>query len=343
MKTAKFVIQSFMELPQSYVIDKFYSFSYNVRETTNYLNGCCPICSEGSSWGKKTRLFYFKKDDYLYCHNCFRSWTPYFWVKEATGLTFKEIIKELKGYVHDFKYQLVLDKQEETSFELPSLPGECVNLKDELQLKYFSKYDIIQKAKKYCEQRRLFSAINSPKTLYCCLNDKFHGNRLIIPYYDNNSKITCYTSRALLDNDTKGKYLLKFGSKKPLFNSCKIDENYPYIFLFEGQIDSMFLKNGVSISGTKLTTEQEYILTSEFPFHNKIWILDNFRFEKKQVIEIIKEKLQKNETVFLYDNEFSEFKDLNEYCIKKEQDFVDPALILKSCYSGQKGLVKLGD
>lgn len=332
-----------MDLPQSYIIDKFYSASFNVKETSNYLNGCCPICHEGESWGKKTRLFYIKKDDYLYCHNCGLSWTPFYWIKEACGLTFKEIKKELEGYSFDFKYKILIDEQEEKVFELPVLPGECVNLKDSLQIKYFSKYKSVQIAKQYCEDRRLFSAINSPKTFYCCINDKFHGNRLIIPYFDDKGKIECYASRKLLDSDTKAKYLLKFGSKKPVFNLSRIDENYPYIFLFEGQIDSMFVKNGVAVSGTKLTLEQEQILTSQFPFHNKIWVLDNFRFEKQQVIKIIKEKMIKNEPVFLYDGEFSEFKDLNQYCVKKEQDFIDPVLLINGSYYGEKNLIKLGD
>lgn len=332
-----------MDLPQSYIIDKFYSVSTNIRETSKYINGCCPACNEGDNWGKKTRLFYFKNDDYLYCHNCQTSWTPYFWIKDVCGLTFKEIKKELEGYTFDFKYKLLLDQQEEKIFDLPVLPGECVNLKDNLQLNYFSKHKIINIAKKYCENRRLFSAINSPKTFYCCINDKFHGNRLIIPYFDDKGKIECYSSRKLLDNDVKAKYLLKFGSKKPIFNLSQIDEDYPYIFLFEGQIDSMFVKNGVAVSGTKLTVEQEQVITNRFPFHNKIWVLDNFRFEKKEVIRTIKEKMVNNEPVFLYDGEFSDFKDLNNYCIKKEQDFINPDLLINGSYCGEKNLIKLGD
>jgi hypothetical protein len=72
-------------------------------------------------------------------------------------------------------------------------------------------------------------------------------------------------------------------------------------------------------------------------------VLDNFRFEGKEVIEIIMKKISENETIFLYDEEFSKFKDINEYCVKKEQDFVDPALLLKYSYSGDSALLKLGD
>lgn len=332
-----------MDLPQSYTIDKFYTYSNKVRESQSYLNGCCPICREGNSWGSKRRLFYFLNHDYFYCHNCGCSWTPISWIKEVTGMSFKEIKEDLKHYDYDPKFKLFVESSENKVFEMPVLPGECVNLKDDLQLKYFSSYEIVKEAYSYCSSRRLFTALNSPKTFYCCLNDKYHGNRLVIPYYNEKGKIESYISRKLLNTDFKAKYLIKFGSKKPIFNLYKIDENFPHIFLFEGQIDSMFLKNGVAISGVHLTEEQDSELTKLFPFHERIWVLDNYRFEEAEVTKIIAEKLKKREKVFLYDDDFKNFKDLNEYCVKKEQDFVDPALILNSCYSGEKGLIKLGE
>lgn len=337
------MVYYFVELPQSYVIDKIHCFSTNIRESQSHLNGCCPICNEGDSWGKKRRLFYFLKDDYFFCHNCNKNWSSYYWIKEASGMSFKQIKEELKNYDFDPKFKLLIEKIDEKTFELPTLPGECVNLKDNLQINYFSQYSIVKHAKQYCEERRLFSSLNSPKTFYCCLNDKFHGNRLIIPYYNSRGNIESYISRKLLESDSKAKYLVKFGSKKPIFNLDKIDENYPYIFIFEGQIDSLFVKNGVAVSGVVLTDEQEQQITNSFPFHNKIWVLDNYRFEKKEVIETIKDKLKTNQKVFLYNDDFANFKDLNEYCIKKELDFIDPTLILNNSFSGQKGLIKLGD
>jgi len=332
-----------VELPQPYVIDKIYSYSTDIRETNSYINGCCPICREGKSWGSKRRMFYFLNEDYIYCHNCNRGWNTFFWVKEVTGLSFKQIKEELKDYDYDPKFRLLVDGYEENHFELPSLPGECVNLKDSLQVNYFKDYPAVKKAEEYCHSRRLFTAKNAPKTFYCCVNDKFHGNRLIIPFYNSSGKIESYISRKLLDSDKKAKYLVKFGSKKPIFNLDKIDENYPYIFIFEGQIDAMFVKNGIAVSGIVLTDEQEETLTKLFPFHNKIWVLDNYRFEKEEVVNSIKEKLKNNETIFFYPNDFADSKDLNEYCVKKGLDFVNPDLLISGSLKGDKGVMALGE
>ena len=256
-------------------------------------------------------------------------------------MSFEQIKEELKDYDHDVKYKLFIEAVEERHFEVPMLPGECVNLKDALQMEYFKDYPAVQIANKYCETRRLFTAYNAPKTYYCCLNDRFHGNRLIIPYYNEKGKIDCYISRKLLDGDDRAKYLMKFGSKKPIFNLAKVDESYPYLFLFEGQIDSLFVKNGISVAGVYLTEDQDAELTKLFPFHERIWVLDNYRFEAEEVREIIIKKMKNREMIFLYNGAFEEFKDLNEYCVKKEQDQIDPALILQSCYTGDKGLLKL--
>ena len=342
MNTTSFDVHCIVEIPQSYIIDKINSYSDKIRETSSYLNGCCPVCREGNSWGKKRRMFYFKNDDYIMCHNCSRSWSPYFWIKEVCDLSFKEMLADLKDSNYSVNYQLVNDVVMERTFDIPTLPGECVNLKDSLQVRYFNKFAVVGLAKEYCENRRLFTAAYAPKTFFCCINDKFHGNRLLIPYYNDN-RIETYITRKLLDADIKPKYLIKFGSKKPIFNLHRIDESFPYIFIFEGQIDAMFVKNGIAVSGVHLTKDQEDVLTSRYPFHQKIWVLDNFRFEGKEVIEIIMKKISENETIFLYDEEFSEFKDINEYCVKKEQDFVDPALLLKYSYSGDSALLKLGD
>ena len=144
-----------------------------------------------------------------------------------------------------------------------------------------------------------------------------------------------------MNSDDKAKYLLKFNSGKPIFNLNKIDENFPYIFIFEGPIDAMFVKNGVAISGVSMTEEQEQTLNSLFPFHKRIWVFDNFRHESNEVKDKIKQKLKENEMVFLYDGDFDIFKDLNEYCVRKNLDSVNPDLIIKGSFKGFEGLLKL--
>lgn len=329
-----------MQLPQSYTQSKVKQLIGFPVHSRNQINGCCPVCREGKSWGKKKRFFYYTDKDFMFCFNCSRSWTPYWFIKEVTGMTFAQIKEDVGEDLED-NYQLQVNQDfRENSFILPDLPGECINLREQSQIEYFKKYSIIQTALNYCKKRRLFSAINTPKTFFVCLKDRYHQDRLIIPFYGNNHKIESYTSRKLNDFDVGPKYLLKFNSDKPLFNIDKIDVNFPFIFLFEGQIDAMFVKNGVAVSGLTLTDKQEEQL-SQFIFHKRIWVIDNLLTEHESVRKKVIEKFKDGDTIFLFKDEFSKFKDLNEYCTEKGLDSVDPDLLLKYSFTGEKGIFNI--
>ena len=332
-----------MEIPESYVTSKFYALAGEAESSRNFYRAGCPICKEGKSWGKSKRLYYFPSEAYMFCHNCNQSWTPYFWIKEVSGMSFHEIKKEIFDYTgEDLEFELVQSKRsEEQLFAVPALPTECVDLNNKLQLDYYKDNHVVKAAIQYCQSRRLFTAINAPKTFFACINDYFHRNRLIIPYYDSGGRIVSYTSRKLFDYDNKAKYLIKINSDKPIFNFNKIDPNFPYIFIFEGPIDSMFVKNGIAISGIHMTDKQRRQLNELYPFHQVIWCIDNFRFEDSKVRAKIKEKIVEGERVFMYDGDFAEFKDVNEYCTQKNLDFVNPDLILNSSYTGNSALLKL--
>lgn len=336
-----------MKIPSAYIVSKFHQYCPKSVQNSRFINGPCPICREGDSFGKKKRLFYFFKDDYLYCHNCGTNWNPYWWIKQVTGMSFKQIRDEVMEYcdediLYEEKSNVEDDYISQKFEETPPLPDECVNIMDLNQMIYYKDHFIVKKGIEYIKSRRLDTALYRPKTFYICINDKYHKNRLIIPYFDQTGKIETYSSRKLLDSDKKAKYLLKFNTPKLVFNATKLDADFPYVFPIEGQIDAMFLKNAVGISGTDLTEQQNNIINMRHPFHKKIWVFDNYRFEGDEVKKKIKEKLKKDETVFLYDDEFQDSKDLNEYCTKNGLDAVDPSRLLKSCFTGRKGLLKLG-
>jgi hypothetical protein len=331
-----------VEIPASYTISKFRQYCGKTVQTSKYLNGSCPICREGKSWGRKRRLYYMFQGDYLYCQNCSGSWTPYFWIKEVTGMSWSDIKKEVEEYTGD---QIIFTDFSQPSAEyspdIPVLPGECVNIGDPNQLRYYIENPVINKAIDYIRKRRLDTALFSPKTYYVCLNDKYNKNRLIIPYFDEYGRIETYIGRTFLPNDERRKYQLKFNSPKGVFNLNKIDIDFPYIFPIEGPIDTMFLRNGVGISGTSMTTNQEERINAVHPEHKKIWVFDNQRTEGEEVRNKIVDKIKEGETVFMWEEEFENYKDLNVYCVEKKLDQVDPALIEKYSYSGERALLRL--
>ena len=310
----------------NYILTKFFSVAGNpiLRKHTGIYNASCNICREGKSWLKKQRLFFYPKTKSFYCFNCNKSWSAMNYIAESTGMSQVEILAECKS--QDISFEIKIENKQPRKKETPTLPHDCISLLNNPQiLKFYKNNKIVRKALDYIKERRLDLSINKPLNFYISLTDYYHQNRLIIPFLDQKNKITYYQSRSL--NNDLPKYLGKYNCEKSLFGINNIDPNFEYIFLFEGPIDAMFIKNGVAIGGLNMSNFQSQILSS-FPFHQKIWILDNPKIDKS-AHEAITNLLLKKEKVFKW---FNEYKDLNEWAVSEKLSNIDPKIVISSLY-----------
>lgn len=317
-----------MELSENYILNALFTYagtpSYNKYD--GVYNCGCPICREGKSWGRKKRLYFYPKTKSLYCFNCSKSWSAINWISEVSGLSFSEIITESKN---SFSRELKIDDFSFNQKDIPTLPTDSINLFDESQKKFYSNNETFKKCLDYIKYRRLDVAINRPKSLFISFTDKFHKNRLILPFYNQSGKILYYQTRAL--NGEMPKYLSKFGSEKTIFGLDKVDPDFEYLFIFEGPIDSMFIKNGIAIAGLSYTDAQKKQL-SKFPFHKKIWIIDNIKTTKdKETKDKVLTLLNDSQKVFKWTNDY---KDLNEWCVSEKLYEINPEIILNNLYAG---------
>jgi hypothetical protein len=211
--------------------------------------------------------------------------------------------------------------------ELPDLPFDSINLFDPIQESYYSSNAVFKKALNYIKGRQLNTAVNASPNLFISLTDFIHKNRVCIPFYDTNKKLVFYQSRSI--DDSLPKYLGKTGYDKTLFGIDRIDANIPYIFIFEGPIDAMFVRNGVSSAGLTLTKKQN-IQLAEFPFHEKIWVLDNPKFDKTAE-EKTKELIINKQKIFKWTSDMP-YKDFNELAMFEELNEIDYNKIINSLY-----------
>ena len=329
-----------MDLNQEFLIEVFYSYCKRPlhKKYQNVFNSECPICKEGKSIGRSRRLFYFPSKQYFYCHNCAKSWRPLEWVKELTGLTFPEIIRknnEKIGAVQSSFSSKILKQTISKELVIPDLPENYIEITADAQNSAANnKY--INLAIDCCKTRRLFTATNTCRKFFISLDDKVHKNRLIIPFYDLNNKIVCYQTRALTEHQFP-KYLTKFGEKS-VFGINNIDDDIPYIFVFEGPIDSMFVKNGVAIASINPTRQQEQSL-STFIGKELIYVFDNDK-NNKQVKDRVQKHINDKKRVFVWPAEFKEFKDLNEVCCKLKINEVNWNFIVKNSFKGSEATLK---
>lgn len=328
-------------LPLQFVANKFYQYSSNVKyhKTSNSYRGTCPACREGSSLGRKTRLNYYANDNYMICYNCHRSWNPLYWIKEFSGHSIRDIITESQDYdsFNTINFEETIEPRPKNK---EILPVDSINLSDEVQIKYYSDNQIIIDALAYIKNRRLDTAINKC-TFWISLKDYLHKNRLVIPFQDSDKKIKFYQSRALYKKDEYCKYLSKLNADKTVFGLNTIDESLDYLFIFEGPIDSLFCKNGISMAGLKISEHQKELLNKYF-LYERIWVLDN-QLDNPDVKKKNLQLVEDGERIFIWPKEYKDFKDVNELCCKFKKDFIKPEFFISHSYKGleAKTLIEL--
>lgn len=329
-----------MELSQEFLIEIFYTYCKRPvhRKYQNLFNAECPVCKEGKSAGRSRRLFYFPNKEYLYCHNCCRSWRPMDWIKEVSGLSVPEIFKRNKEKLGNTNSGPKITNKPtlEIKKEIPDLPENAIDLTDTQQLSFYKDNKYVKLAVEYCKQRRLYTAVNSCSKFYISLEDKVHKNRLIIPFYDRDRKVVCYQTRALTQNQFP-RYLTKFGEKS-IFNINNIDSEIPYVFVFEGPIDSMFIKNGVAMAAIAPTEEQERDLKNLFGYE-LVYIFDNDK-NNPQTKARIEKHIKSGKGVFIWPKELNQYKDFNEVCCSLGIDEISWQFVIKNIACGPAALIK---
>lgn len=330
-----------MKLPESYVVSKLYQYCKrpNYSKYKKVYNAECPICNEGNSSGRKKRFFYFPDKDNVYCHNCGYSTSTVNWIIEQSKMNFADVIREAGSY--ESNNDIVFNDSKDIKKQSSTLPDDSINLFDKQQLEFYNDNQIVQDALDYIKHRRLDIAVNRPKALYISLKDFIHKNRLCIPFYNESGKITFYQTRAIYKEDEidRPKYLSKLNSDKGIYGISNIDTSLDHIFIFEGPIDSFFVKNGVGMCGVKMSEYQESLL-SKYRLMNKIWVLDNQHIDKTSKEKSI-ELLDKGHSLFIWPKGLEQFKDFADICNYKQCNEISHAFIMKHVCSGIECLMKL--
>lgn len=335
-------------LPKEYVVKKFFELGfYPQYNPSNDNYSCsCPICLEGDTGvGNIKRCYYLPDKDIIYCHRCGWSSRPAKWIKEVSGISDAEICREIEENDYDY---IDLDK---TGFDfsyielaVDLLPKNPIDLFDKQQLIYFKDNINVNRVIHYLKSRRLYRAVNKPKSFFTSIDDPIHRGRLILPYYNEKQEVTFYQSRDV-SGESMIRYLSKQKGQKSVFNLGNLDYSKENYYVFEGPIDSCFVKNGVAIGGinpgkSKFSGIQEEQL-DKLIMMNRIWVLDSQYLDEaaREKSEIL---LNDGESVFIWPKkEGTLYKDFNEMCIDRELNEVPEQFILDNTFTGLPGLLKL--
>jgi hypothetical protein len=335
-------------IPEEYTIQKFFQLAGYPKQKHNgrIIEGGCPVCKEGKSWGRKRRLYFMVNDNHIFCHNCGWSGNPINFIKEVDGLSYNQILDEAREY--DVLPDSV-DKEEYKPRETVdhTLPKDSINVYDTGQIEYYMDDGNVMGVRELAKKRGLFTAVNKPKTLWVSVTDFIHKNRLVIPFYDSANQIVFYQSRTVFKNEKLPKYLSKVGADKTLFNINNVTDDIDSIFIFEGPIDACFVKNGIAVAGiqensdTSMTQAQQDQL-KQFGLWDKIWALDS-QWQDNAAKLKTKKLADQGHSVFIWPEKYGkQFKDFNDMAVALDTNEIPYKFILDNTYTGLKAQVVLG-
>lgn len=320
----------------------------NIKETSKGLNFRCIKCGDSEKSKRLRRGWILFKDNLMtyYCHNCgckpqsFKNfvreyseelYTAYFKNRDIKNL-FKKNYDVGATHVSRKKPDEILDLSEEI------LPHSFPLIERNISGIY--KKELQKKAIQFVKNRKI------PKKFYkdflVCYDygdsELIHfKDRLIIPYYDNNRKMYCFSARTLCDDMPK--YLTWNRDNIKIFNFYNVDKSLP-VLIFEGAIDSMFPPNSVALTGvTSPETDQFKMIKKRFPI--RIWVTDN-QWCDKTGMKVAKQLAGASEHILVYPKIWRHWKDLNEIILSANlTSEAAYSIILDNVYKGKKALLKL--
>lgn len=179
-------------------------------------------------------------------------------------------------------------------------------------VKYFQKIENFGDAEQFCKDRLIPE--NIWKMWFVGVGGKYK-DRIIIPFYDDKGNIYWWQGRTLTNQIPK--YLNRVANRNnAIYNYYNIDKKRPVI-VTEGPIDSVFLENSIAVLGTKIPEKVKEKLDKL----NCYYLFDNDEEGRKISLKY----LLNNKYVFIWQKFIKDIKvdvkDINELVIK--QNFTD--------------------
>ena len=287
-------------------LDRF----HRVRE--NLWTFRCPYCGDSQKSEMKTRGYFHLSTDqsyYIYkCHNCgfYTSFVKF--LKSQDPFLFQEYKLENLKETNQINNTQTVYKSKPVEFN--NKPKKKVK---ELPMTKMEDLEECHKAVQYLNSRMIndkyrcrFSYTEDFKRLIELISpDKSKRlkseERIVIPFFNRNKKITHIQGRAL--NDDTLRYItvsLSQGSK--VYGLDRIDNTKP-VYVVEGIFDSLFLENCVAMTGSDLNTEDLQDCELVFLFDNEP--------RNRQIVQKVEKIIDMGHSIVLFNDTFRG-KDIND-------------------------------
>lgn len=310
----------------------------NFKQKSAFLfNGSCPWCGDSQTNKRKARLYIFRGGDNLVakCHNCDNSST----LSQLLEFVDPQLRKE---YAFE-KFKEKNDREPPpppSNNTIPQIFDLCV---DQI-LDCLSRLDDLPQnhiAVKFCNERKiprikynlLYYTANFQQFTNTVIPNKFpnpkeNDHRLVIPYFNSHGKCIAFQGRTLIDQEPKY-YTVKVDDNcERIFGLERVDYSKHILFV-EGPLDSLFLPNGLAVSGSSFFTPTVTALK------NHSTLIFDREPRSPEITSIIRKAIKQGFSVCLMPDTLNG-KDINDYIVNGSTIDDVMALIKGNTFSGAR-------
>lgn len=291
----------------------------------------CNYCGDSKKSQSKSRgwIYFEKGKTWFKCFNC------------GLSLPFSKFLQDLdQSLYNDYLKELLFDTKQE--FFIKEEKKEEVENRN-LDIPKILDLNKNHPARLYCEGRKLplQKLYYAPKFFKFCneyFPDKYDVKkdepRLIIPFFSKENQLYGFQGRSFRKN-TQSKYLtFMLDSSPKIFG---LDElTYGPSFVFEGPLDSLFIKNSIASCGGKLTTNLECL-----SYEKSKWtiVYDN-EPRSKHTIKKMESAIEEGYKIVIWPNSIEDI-DINDMILSgyTPEEIID--IMKKNSHCGLMANIKL--
>ena len=273
---------------------------------------------------KARGYFYRKKESMLYrCHNCDK------------GTTVGKVIEYLDTDIYkEYVMERFVGNDEPTyEFQPPKFKKKDPKLKDLVPINKLNgdhpALEILKKRQipeEHYDKFFLCHKFYSWANISTLVPRRNEHPRLVIPFYDEDGNVFAAQGRAF--GKEQPKYLtVKFDDKPKIFGLDRVDLT-ERVYIVEGPIDSLFLKNCLAVAGSDFR---------DLPPCETTIIMDN-EPRSKETINKMEKLINSNYELVIWPDSITQ-KDINDMVLAGQQDI--QTIIDNNTYSGLEAKMKL--
>ena len=319
----------------------------NFKQQKDYLwNFSCPVCGDSTSNKLKARGYIYrtKSDLFCKCHNCGFSSNLGNLIKRVDAALYDEYVLE--------RYKAGATRYNAHKDVAPILPKPKIVelLEDDIldPLKRLDTLHVSHPAVKYVLDRKIprdkwhllyfapkfkaFTNSVSPK-----FEEPIVGEhpRMIIPYFTPAGKCFAFQARAYGDEQPKYYTIKVDESEEKIYGLDRVDYS-KRIYVVEGPIDSLFIPNGIAVSGSSFDTPTIRSLLS-----NATIVMDN-EPRNKEIVHQLENYIELGYSVVMYPD-YIEEKDINDMVKAGRSPAEILDLINTNTFSGMEAKLKFAN